>query len=288
MREHVKRIALFVVVFVLAAGVIFLMANHAAHHVRGDGAIRLSSLAADVFYLDASQIARRGPGGVLVIRLDGPVEFVPHHFQTDGLDKPLTADGWARRLGAPMVFNAGQYDENLQHLGWFKASGKWLSRNRKKQWLGLLVSGPVGQHAWARVADLETMDPSVVEHYEHVVQSMMLLDHEGDIRVRDTDNAACRSVIAEDTEGRMVFMMTQGAVTLADFGRWILTTDLNIVRAMNLDGGVESQVALDTPEFKLSMYGHYGTTQSSIPGTEGMIRYPIPVIIEVRPLSSMK
>jgi len=154
--------------------------------------------------------------------------------------------------------------------------------------MGLLLSGPVDQSVWARIGDLETLDGSIVERYDHALQSMMLLDHAQNIRVRDTDRAACRSVLAEDTQGRLIFIQTQGAVTLADLARWLLTTNLNIVRAMNLDGGIESQIALRTPEFQLSMYGHYGTQNSAIPGTEGMVRYPIPVIVEVRPLELAK
>ena len=48
---------------VIALGAGLMAANHFAHHTPGDGAIRLASLPADVFYLDASEIARRGPGG---------------------------------------------------------------------------------------------------------------------------------------------------------------------------------------------------------------------------------
>jgi len=283
-----KRILVIALPVLVALGAGLMLANHLAHHTPGDGVIRLSSLPADVFYLDASKIARRGPGGVLVVRLDSPVEFIPHHFKSEGLEEPLTADGWARHLGAPMVFNAGQYDENMEYLGWLKASGKWLKSRKKNQWMGLLLSGPHDQNVWARIGDLETMDEKIVERYEHALQSMMLLDHTKKVRVRDTDNAASRSVIAEDTQGRLIFIQTQGAVTLADLARWLLTTDLNIVRAMNLDGGIESQIALQTPEFQLSMYGHYGTNNSTIPGTQGFVRYPIPVIVEVRPIKLSK
>ena len=279
-----KRVIIVAMPVLVALALGLMFANHLEHHTQKDGVIRLTSLPAEIFYLDASAIARRGPGGVLVVRLDSPVEFIPHHYQDAGLEEPLTAEGWARHLDAPMVFNAGQYDEDMNHLGWLKSKGKWLTRHRKKQWMALLLSGPLDQSVWARIGDLETLDATIVERYDHALQSMMLFDHTQTIRVRDTDRAACRSILAEDTQGRLLFIQTQGAVTLADLARWLLTTDLNIVRAMNLDGGIESQIALRTPEFQLSMYGHYGTQSSAIPGTEGMVRYPIPVIVEVRPL----
>ena len=283
-----KRVVVIALPVLLALGVGFMFANHLEHHAQKDGVIRLSSLPADIFYLDASSIVRRGPAGVLVVRLDSPVEFIPHRFEEEGLKEPLTADAWATHLKAPMVFNAGQYDENMKHLGWLKSEGQWLTRHRKKQWMGLLLSGPVDQSVWARIGDLEALDSKIVERYDHALQSMMLFDHTQSIRVRDTDRAACRSILAEDTQGRLLFVQTQGAVTLADLARWLLSTDLNLVRAMNLDGGIESQIAIKTPEFQLSMYGHYGTQNSAIPGTEGMVRYPIPVIVEVRPLQLAK
>jgi len=65
---------------------------------------------------------------------------------------------------------------------------------------------------------------------------MMLVDDHGRVRVRDTEKAACRTAIAQDRDGRMLVLVTEGAVTLADLARYLAKSDLHIARAMNLDG----------------------------------------------------
>jgi hypothetical protein len=53
---------------------------------------------------------------------------------------------------------------------------------------------------------------------------------------------------------------------------------------MNLDGGIESQVAIRTPELELALYGQYGTGTTVFEGAPGQIRYPLPAVIAVHPV----
>lgn len=252
-----------------------------ASHTTSQPVLALPSLNAEVLSLDATTIARRGSGGVVVVRFFGPVRFVPHHFRDSGLTEPRTVEGWAAHLGAQLVFNAGQFDEALSHLGWLRTSGRWLSERRKEAWKGVLLSGgPLGPgRSW--LADLDA-DAPLIEQYPNVVQSMMLLDEQQKLRVRDTDKSACRTVVAQDAQGRLLLFVTRGAVTLGDLARWISTTGLDISRAMNLDGGVESQLAIDTPELRLALYGQYGTGATLLDDSAASaIRFPIPAVIAV-------
>lgn len=245
--------------------------------------VSLPNLQAEVLYLNASSIVRRGPPRVIVVRFDGDVAFVPFSYTREGLAKPLTIGGWADHLKAPVVFNAGQFDENLRHLGWLKAKGEWIVSQRKQKWLGLLLSGPRDEGVWARIADLQLADPSVVERYDHALQSMMLVDHDANVRVRESDRTACRTVVAEDTAGRIMVMVTEGAMTLADLARWLPQAGLDIVRAMNLDGGVESQLSIRTEAFSLEHYGQYGTGTTVFDGGPGPLRFPLPSVVAVTP-----
>jgi hypothetical protein len=247
---------------------------------------RLNSLGAELLHLDAGQIVRRGPAAVRVLRLSRPVELVPHHFEKAGLAEPQTIEAWADHLGVSVVFNAGQFDEELAHLGWLKSNGVWINDRQHGAFKGLLLSGPLEGAAWSGIVDLEHTNPRIVERYRHVVQSMMLLDEEGNTRVRDSDLTACRTVVAQDSEGRVLIMVTEGAMTLGDLARWLPSTGLGIVRAMNLDGGIESQLAVRTSELDLTVYGQYGTGTTVFPGGPGRIRYPLPAVIAVRPLST--
>jgi hypothetical protein len=247
------------------------------------GVGRIESIGAEVLILDATEITRRGSPRVVVVRLEGPAELVPYHYADEAFSAPQPIESWAEKLGAPVLFNAGQFDENFAHLGWLKRDGRFLTDKRKEQWKALLLSGPVDGGVWARVLDLEQADAAVEKRYRHAVQSMMLVDDQGQVRVRETDKAACRTVVAEDRAGRILIMVTQGAVSLADLARWIVEQRLGIVRAMNMDGGIESQLAVRTAELSLTLYGQYGTGTTVFEGGPGTLRYPIPAVVAVRP-----
>ncbi len=249
------------------------------------GPVPLASLGAELSFMDGSGIVRRGPSTIVVVRFERSVEFLPYHFRADSMGSARTIEEWASALHAPLVFNAGQFDEGLEYLGWLKRDGKWLSQRRKSPWKGLLVSGPLQGEFWARIVDLDHADAAIADHYRHVVQSMMLLDSTSRLRVRDTDLSACRTVVAEDARGRILLVVTEGATTLGDLARWLASSPLDVVRAMNLDGGVESQLALDTPELKLVLYGQYGTGTTMLNASGSQVRYPIPAVVAVRPLA---
>ncbi len=258
-------------------------------HVVGE-VTRLESLGAELLVLDAQSITRRGSNKVLVVRFDGPVEFAPYHFAEAELhlEGPQPIEDWAKTLGVSMVFNAGQFDEKLQHIGWLKRDGHFVREVFKPQWKGLLLSGPNSgrDQPWSRIADLELAPKEIEESYRHVVQSMMLIDDQGKLRVRESEKDACRTVVAEDRKGRPMVIITEGAVTLAEFGRWLGAQDLGIVRAMNLDGGIESQLFIHTEELQLSFYGQWGTGTTMLKGAPGRIRYPLPAVVAVRALTA--
>ena len=247
---------------------------------------RLSSLGADVFFLNVPEIVRRGPPRLVVVRFEQPVELVPHHYSAENLSGPKVVEEWAQLLGAPVVFNAGQFDENFQYMGWLKARGTWLSEQRKPAWMGLLVSTPMQGGPWAQIVDLQNSDPNVAERYFNVVQSMMLVDEGARVRVRQSGLAACRTLVAEDQQGRILVIATEGATTLHDLASWLPTSGLGIVRAMNLDGGIESQLAINTPDLTLTFYGQYGT-DSTVFEARQLVRYPLPSVIAVRPMPKL-
>lgn len=250
----------------------------------GSSTLPLPAANAELLHLDASEIVKRGAPRAIAIRFEGDVELVPHHFTQEGMDEPQPIHAWAEHLQAPVIFNAGQYDENLAHLGWLKSRGEWIVPHRHAAWQGLLLSGPRDGAAWARVADLSQAPESVVERYNHVLQSMMLFDDQGRGRVRRSNKTACRTVVAEDTQGRVLVLVTEGAVTLADLAEWLPKQDLNLVRAMNLDGGLEAQLAVRTPAFELDFHGQYGTGVTGLEGSTPRFRYPLPAVVAVRPV----
>ena len=147
----------------------------------------------------------------------------------------------------------------------------------------MTASGPLLGPPFAGVVDLEYASPQIVDGFRHAVQSMMLVDETSRVRVRDSDLLANRMVVAQDRRGRMLVVWTEGAVTLGDFARWLPSVGLDLVRAMNLDGGIEAQLALRTPELRLSLYGQYGTGTTMLEAGPGEVRYPLPAVIAIMP-----
>ena len=250
--------------------------------------ISLRSLPAEYFERDIADICERGNGILKIFRFTAPVEFVPEVFEQHGFDVPVSAAAWRERLDVSLVLNAGQFDAQLRHLGWLKRSGRWLSPERKPAWKAVLASGPIDEAYWARIIDLDRVDDPRLERYQHVVQSMMLVDERQQVRVRSSDKAASRTVVAEDTSGRILLLFTEGAVRLAALAERLPTLDLQILRAMNLDGGGESQFSLSDPALVLEHTGNYGVEPSVLrESSGGLLRSTLPVVLAVRPKKSI-
>ena len=253
----------------------------------------LPSLGADLWFIDVPALSRRGPSRLVVLRLAKNSRLVPYHSDTLALpSQPQAIEAWAARLGAPVVFNSGQFDPQMQYLGLLKSRGRWLSAQRQGTFMGLLVSGPLSLRAQrqglhSRIVDLAAPPwrdvplQSVVDGWDNVVQSMMLVDDAAQVRVRRSELAACRTVVAQDRQGRLLLVFTEGAVTLHELARWLAKSPLQIERAMNLDGGFESQLALRTPELQLTLYGQYGGGRV-LQGAP-MVHVPLPAVIAVEP-----
>ena len=240
----------------------------------------LGGVAAEILFFDVNKAVKRGSKRIIVVRFLENVEFRPYHFEESGLGSPKTIEEWAEHLDSPVVINAGQFDEYFKHIGWLKRQQHFISRHLAPAWKALLVSGPKG----TKILDLERKAQQEHNRFPHALQSMMLIDEHGTLRVRDTDLNACRSVLAEDKEGRILLIVTEGAITLGDLGRWLASSPLAIKYAMNLDGGIESQLALRADGLKIVLYGQYGTGTTVFSGTPGKIRYPLPAVLAMIPL----
>jgi hypothetical protein len=214
---------------------------------------------------------RLGPREIVLVRAS-PERFrlAPYHESENDSWKnfPGNIRAWAKRLPeAPVLVNGGMYYPNRSYMGALRRQGKDIGSPTHATFKGFLVQDPLpGEPVVPRgpLVDLETqpdIDPKGLGKgkggFDTVIQSYMVLDRLGRVRVKATERLASRAVLGFDHDGWAVVVMVKGAITMSDLA--ILCQKLGLVSALGLDGGLETQLAFNGPnriETKLGSYGN--------------------------------
>ncbi|MDR2826567.1 MAG: phosphodiester glycosidase family protein [Candidatus Adiutrix intracellularis] len=228
--------------------------------------------------------ARFGPDDLFLARFDpARYTFRPYHeSEYPGLGEN-SLSGWSERLSSvTALINAGQYYPDRAYMGRLRREGRELAPSSHPRWKGFLISGP----APAVLLDLQnSFGPADLGDWQNIMQSFMMLDKTGAIRVRDSRNLAGRSAIGQDLEGRIVLIMTPAAVSLYDLALALQEPELKLVQVLGLDGGFESQLFLRWEGgFFLagSQYSISGQRAIRLPGYYASL----PAVLAVEPLGS--
>jgi len=218
----------------------------------------------------AARYCRTGEPGIAFVRLDPErCRIEPYHEREYPDRPPAGLDGWQKRLHAPVVVNAGLYDPDRVHLGIFRRHGRDLGGRSHSRWKALLVSG--GRAApRAGLLDLSReADRTRAAAYPHAVQSLMLLDRSGRIRVRRSEKVARRSGVATDASGRLFIFVTEGGYTLYETALLLRESGWGLVAAMALDGGREAELAVTSDPVRYRTADHteggWMETEASLP-----------------------
>ena len=228
---------------------------------------------------------RRGSRYTAALLIDpSRYRFEAFHFAQSREKSLLDAGQWRDHLGALAVFNAGQYYENLKHMGLLVKDGTNYGTPFIRKWKGLFVQArhPEGPSA-AQVVDLQFLKADLSgRSYSFAVQSYMLLDHQGAVRIRESERIANRTAVVSLKDGRIVVLCTEGGYTLYSFTGFIADLGLNLHNAMGLDGGHQAQLVVRTSGF---LYETYGSWSSGAPvkNVSIPIQIRIPAVVAVFP-----
>ena len=125
-----------------------------------------------------------------------------------------------------------------------------------------------------RIFDLDQpgiLIDSIEKVYGTVIQNLRLIKRPG-INVWNRQSQIwSEAALAEDKQGRIIFLLCETPVTMHDFNKILLSSDMEIVAAQHLDGNAPAQLYLKTGGTELMLYEE--------PGPE----LPLPNIIGIRP-----
>lgn len=187
-------------------------------------------------------------GGTILqsVRVDpGLYSFRVHYRPGD----PLTIDQWKEILpAAQVIVNVNFFTPEHTILGLLVSDGVLFGQSYTDRGGTFYVQDGV---AGIR-SNLE--QPYVGEPFEQAIQAFPMLVLRGQQAYSSTRDLrpARRTVIAQDAQGRIVLLATPGfGISLYDLSAFLPTTDMQLVTALNLDGGGSTMMSVTAADYTL-------------------------------------
>jgi len=212
--------------------------------LRAEGGDRQASLS--IARLDLSQVRLR-------------VGYAP--------DEPHSLVAWAEQSQPLLVVNGGFFDEAFQTTALLISDGVGVGGSYEG-FGGMLAVAPGGEVAIQPLRD-QPYDPA--QSLEQAMQSFPMLVFPGGAspNIEWDDQRDRRTALALDRQGRLlVIIAPQPSFSLNEFADWLRASDLDLDRALNLDGGSST-----------GLYVEAGAARELV---EPFVRLPIVLIVEPR------
>lgn len=189
------------------------------------------------------------PGGdnafaqLFALRIDPALYTFRAHYRPGD---PLTLPSWRDTLpGVVALINANFFDTARNVLGLLVADGVTYGQSFVDRGGMVQVVG-----GYPRVRSLIS-EPYYGEALEQAVQGfpVLVLNGQQAYTTAQGDRVARRTVVGQDANGRIVILVTTSllGMRLVDLSAYLPTTDLNLITAVNLDGGGSTMLYVSTP-----------------------------------------
>jgi hypothetical protein len=204
-------------------------------------------------------------GTLVTLRIDANRFVFRVHYRPGA---PLSTSEWQSNLpGAAAFVNANFFDPQHNALGLVVADAVAFGQAYTDRGALLQVQGGL-----VRVRPI-VQEPYVGEALDQAIQGFPLLVSNGaQVSTRfQTDRATRRTVAAQDAQGRILLLATPLlGLSLSDLARYLVSTDLQIVHAVNLDGGRSTMmhIGIGTQPYMLTSFD------------------PVPTVLAIYPRSS--
>ena len=232
----------------------------------------------DAAVFDVPGAAAPGDSGITVVRIDpARWELVLLSADEHG-DEIRTTSEWAQEFDLAAAINAGMYREDgLTSVGFMKNFSHVNNRHVVKHYKAALAFNPEDDELPpAQLIDFECQNfGSLKKQYQSVVQSIRMIDCDGNVVWSQQDEQHSITALAADTRGRIMFTFTRTRRSVHDFAQALLDLPLDVRNAMYLEGGAQSTLYLD----------HGGVSFEKVGATdmfENTTAWPLPNVIGVR------
>jgi hypothetical protein len=213
-------------------------------------------------------------------------------YESPGNFEVNTIEEWQRKTGAIAMVNSAQYMANPAYMpcALVICDGKLKGPRYNKAANGMLVAEPKS-HGLPK-ADLLDFDYNKFDYkstsYTQGVQHWpILLDREGNIKVKKTLWQANRTVVGKDRESNILMFTTEGGYfTLFNLGRFLKESKFDVHTAMNMDGGYEANMTVKSNSLDYVTYGEFETYGPEKDASIFNFKIKIPGVIGVFPRTS--
>ena len=200
----------------------------------------------------------------------------------EGGDK-RTASQWADARGYVAVTNAGMFEmDHVSNVGRLVAGKHENNAAWKGAYQSALVFGPLKPGLpRAQVVDLD--EPGAREltaSYASMVQNLRLIKAPGVSVWKKNGRAWSEAAVAQDKQGRILFLFTRTPFQMAEWNALLLATPLEVVRAFHVEGGPEASLSIHHGGVRSDWCGSYetGFTENDANAEQ----WPLPNVLGVK------
>jgi hypothetical protein len=223
----------------------------------------------------------KAPGTLYVVRIEPGRALLALGLASEDKRGKRTAEQWCADLGAVAVINAGMFQaDQLRNVGRL-VNGTHVNQAAWNDYRSALVFGP--KEAGATPARLFDLDGGhqAADAYRSVVQNLRLIKAPGQNVWKPNGRAWSEAAVAQDSQGRILFLFSRAGYEMATWNRRVLALPLGVGAAMHVEGGPEASLSLCTATPALHLAGSFETGFNA--NDDNVAQWRIPNVLAVLP-----
>lgn len=272
--------------FTLAAGVTAPLVAPRAAGAMAEGA-RWRPLGRGIEYAAISvdrpaSAGECGDGVLHAVRVDPAAARLRAVMASEHDRRTRTAGEWCRDFDLAVAINLGMFQTDyLSNVGYARDGdhvnhGRWVETYKAAVAFGPREAGVPA----AAIVDLD--EPGArddLDRYETVVQNLRLVRAPGRNVWSRQERRWSEAALAQDGEGRLLFLFTRTPFTMWELNRILVEPPLRVVRAMHLEGGPEASLSIHAGGVDLDLCGSFETGFNEDDAVSA--QWPIPNVLGV-------